>query len=267
MKKSLNKSKKPINWWRVARCGCWAGMILGAILYMRGQYFMGRFDPDLVIRSALATAPIQRAIVRQPFDFEYAGRSYIIEPVADYEISGLVVSHNAVGSITDAYHTKESVDFRDLCLVWGSNALSGVFRRMQFWSEPWSCHIRFHDSESAELFDPTGLSNNHLLAESAAVRATIESAHIGDQIRLKGILINYADQRAPQLKRKSSLVRDDQGDGACEVLWVTEAELLGKAPARWYHTQQVGLWTLVLSLIGAIALFLITPIERYRRFS
>jgi hypothetical protein len=250
--------------WRFLRWTLRFCLYVGLALYVSGKYVIGRFDEKLQIAKSVRTDPVQEAISEAPFFFSYGKDEYRIEPVASYDISGLIVTHNEVSSMTDAYHTSESVDFRDLCLVWGSNVGSGVFRRMTFWSEPWSCHTKANDQDAAMSFNPQQLSNNHLLSADPQVRKTIRSMQIGDQVRLQGMLIDYSPKWSPEQERKTSLIRDDTGNGACEVLWVESAQILKRGGTGWHFTRDVGFWLLVAAIVGGAVVFLAAPVNLYR---
>jgi hypothetical protein len=251
--------------WRLIRWALRICLYTGLALYCAGKYYMGRFDAALDIAKTVRVDPKQEPISEAPFFFSYGKDEYRIEPVASYDISGLIVTHNEIASITDAYHTSESVDFRDLCLVWGSNVGSGVFRRMTFWSEPWSCHAKPNDQDAAMSFNPDQLSNNHLLSPDPGVIKTIRSLQIGDQVRLQGMLINYAPKWSPEEERKTSLVRDDTGNGACEVLWVESAQVLKRGGTGWHSARDIGFWLLIFAVVGGAVVFFGAPVGLYRK--
>ena len=255
---------KPI--WQLLRWISRLGVLLGLGLYVYGTFFVERFDKHLVVEAPLLRDPQQEPTYEPAFPFEYQGHQYKIQPVASYEISGLVVTHNDISSIADAYHTSESVDFRDVCLVWGSNVTTGAFRGMEYWSMPWSCHFKPRDRSAMDDFDQAELSNNHLLAADEGIRNTIRSMRIGDQVQLRGKLINYWQADYPEFKRKSSLTREDTGDGACEVLWVEEATILRKGKTGWFRTQTLGQALLIGAVLMGIFVFLFAPLGSYRRF-
>ncbi len=50
-----------------------------------------------------------------------------MRPVADFELWGLVVSHNNPTAFYDIYHDRNSVDTRDLGVIWGENLRSADF--------------------------------------------------------------------------------------------------------------------------------------------
>ncbi len=246
----------------LARLGCLAGLAL----FIAGTFYVERFDQALSIHPELLQEPQQELNRDSTFPFEYRGHRYEVEPVADYLISGLVVTHNDISSIADAYHTSDSVDFRDICLVWGTNLTSGAFRNVEYWSMPWSCHFKPKNRHAYAAFNQAELSNNHLLAADETVRSAIEKFQVGDQIQLRGKLINYWPQGQPETKRKTSLTRDDTGDGACEVLWVEAASILRPGSTGWHQVQSFGKLLLTGSLALMIILFFVTPLGSYRRF-
>jgi hypothetical protein len=234
--------------------------LCGALFVLSRQYIHG-YPERSDIHPSVLQPPFQTDTDLKPFVFQYFGEKYLIEPVQEYEISGLVVSHNNVSSITDAYHTSRSVDFRDLCVVWGQNAKKDLLEQMEFWSAPWTCWTRAKTPNAAGRFFPDELSNNHLLARKNEVRERIKSARIGDQVRLRGYLINYRVQGSPDYFRKSSLVRDDTGNGACETIFVEEAEILKTTNSGWralYTTSR----TLSILLLVVLPILWILDIQR-----
>lgn len=195
--------------------------------------------------------PIQTPTADRAFIFEYLGDGYRVEPVANYRIWGLVVTHNDIHSFIDIYHDENSVDFKDLCVIWGDNIIDNVHKKFHFWSEPWTCFMQADDRADYQKFNRLQISNNHLLSDQDWIRQTISDVTIGDQIYLEGQLINYAPRNQPLQLRKSSLVRSDTGNGACEVMFVDDVKVLKKGNPIWhqrYHWSRVALKILLLGL-------------------
>ena len=74
------------------------GLCLLAWLNKGGLPAPAEIDP------ALLAEPRQEPTEREPFEFTHEGRTVRIRPVAEYELWGLVVSHNNIESIADIYH-------------------------------------------------------------------------------------------------------------------------------------------------------------------
>ena len=245
--------------WRETAIGLNLLILLFAVIWITGWFVRGSLPNPSVIVNALRSAPLQRETALKPFDFEYAKSSYVIEPLAEYDISGLIVTHNDPGGWGDIYHDDSSVDFRDLCLIWGSNLNSVIFENFEFWSEPWTCNARTYSDAAVQAFDLSALGNNHLLSADQEVQQTINSARIGDQIHLKGLLIDYYPPGMKEYGRRSSLTRDDTGNGACEVMYVQSAEILKRAPELGYAMFTWGKRMFFGSLLMRVIVVLLVP--------
>ncbi len=152
------------------------------------------------------------------------------------------MSRNNPRSIADSYHDARSVDTRDLCVVWGPN-LDVPLHKVSVKNTSWMCWVRWPRGVD---FAMDALSNNHLITDSASVRAAIEAVRPGDQIRVDGLLVNYAPEDQPDWKRTTSTVRNDDGNGACEVVFVDEITVLRRGTPTAYAAAAVGRWGLLL---------------------
>jgi hypothetical protein len=75
---------------------------------------------------------------------------------------------------------------------------------------------------------------------------------IGDQIRVKGYLVDYTTYKdgQPAGTRVSSEVRTDTGNGACEVLFVESFDVIRSTGQGWRLGLKIALGCLLLSLIA-----------------
>lgn len=216
------------------------------------------------ISADLSKEPEQIMDPQEPFVLNYRNDRYIIEPVATYDISGLIVTHNDITAFDDIYHSENDVDVRDLCLVWGSNVKDDVHLGAHYWSEPWACHYQPKSWQDARRFNNTKLSNSHLLVASERIRRQLLSLHPGDQVQLRGWLINYRDGDG-NLIRNSSLSRKDTGNGACETMFVEELNVLGRYRPGWWKIRGVTAKVALFSLLAFIATALYQPLYRHRK--
>jgi hypothetical protein len=206
----------------------------------------GAFVNHTAILPPLFQDPIQTPTTRPLFAFPYKGETYLVHPVAEYELWGLVVSHNNIHSPTDIYHDRSSVDTKDLCVIWGTNLTRDDFQQVAYWSEPWSCGFAV---PAHLLFFPDHVSNNHLITAEQRLRDRIDAIRIGDQIHLKGLLVNYSARRTPHAWRQSSTTRHDRGNGACEVVFVEAIDILQHGTPGWSTTYTLGWWSILLMLV------------------
>ena len=200
------------------------------------------------IHSDLLQPPQQTIIDREQFSFAYKGKQCLVEPVATYELWGLVVSHNNINSVADIYHDSTSVDTKDLCVVWGDNLESADYQRVAFKSGPWTCYFKYpHGVE----FRHHGLGNNHLITDNPGIRRTLGGVRVGDQVHLAGLLVNYQMDDWQGFWRRTSTRRDDTG---CEVVYLQEVEVLRRGTPGWYTVFRLGWITLLLLPVAYLVL-------------
>lgn len=227
------------------------GIVVTLVFWLTGALLAGRPPGPASLDSSLRAEPAQTPTSAAPFSFDYAGRTYQIEPVADYVLHGLVMSRNNPKSMADAYHDSRSVDTRDLCVVWGPN-LQIPLHRVSVHNSSWTCWVKW---PAGVDFDMTALSNNHLITDSDAVRAQIEAVRPGDQVRVEGLLVNYFPEDQPTWRRTTSTRRDDDGNTACEVVFVDSIEVLRVGTPVPYALAGIGKWGLALVLLLQVGLF------------
>ncbi len=98
-------------------------------------------DPDYYVGEPPA-APKQTKTRLRPFDTVVNEQRYRITPRFDYVLEGVVVSAHDADALDDIWHHDKWRDFlntRDLCVIWGDNLSSGVYQRMSFENDSWTC--------------------------------------------------------------------------------------------------------------------------------
>jgi hypothetical protein len=100
------------------------------------------------------------------------------------------------------------------------------------------------------------------LSDNEQVREIIRGVKIGDQVHLKGMLVNYAWASRPNWSRNSSTTREDSGRRACEVVFVDEFEVLKSTNASAHMILSLSVWLLVLSIVLKIATIALAPYFR-----
>lgn len=194
-----------------------------------------RLPPPGLIDGSLLADPVQSAEgVAPPFEIERKGVLYLVTPVFGYEIRGLVVSEHDSRAFTDLSHErwKDNLNVKDVCVVWGRNVATGVYRKMTFRNRDFTCYYSYPDSATGGLFTENCLSNNHLLAGDDRTARKVRMVRRGDQIRVRGWLASYERPGTP-FRRGTSTTRDDRGNGACETVYVTEFEVLRPGNPGW----------------------------------
>jgi hypothetical protein len=201
---------------------------------------------------ALQAEPLQEAEGRAPFTASAGGVTYTVRPLYRYEIRGLVVSRHDAGVWWDILHRKDWNDHLnvvDLCLIWGANLRNDAYRAIRFWSEVFTCNAGTDSAATWARFDENALSNNHLLASDRSLVQLLRRVRPGDQVAIRGYLAEYAHDHGRAFRRGTSTVRTDRGNGACETIWVTEAQLLREANRGWRALLPAGMGAMVLAVL------------------
>lgn len=234
-------------------------LALCLIFYIVSIFQLKKLPPQKDIHSDLFNDPIQGSgTVKEPFTFTYRGTEYGVNPLADYELWGMVVSHNDIKKWYNMYHDENSVNIKDLCVVWGENISSGIYQKMKFKNGEFTCYADWGNADKEEIrkFRNNNLSNNHLVASKEEVREIIREIRVGDQIHLKGILSRYGKIGIPEkYYRGSSLTRDDTGSGACETVFVEEMEILKRGMEFWYIAKNIALYCFFIIIALKFMLF------------
>ncbi len=224
-----------------------------------------QFPPPAFYDAARLADPVQTPTRRQPFKVESQGIVYTIEPLYDYQLDGVVVSLHDSDVFWDIYHFKDWKDFlnlRDLCVVWGGNVASGVFRDLTYHNTTWTCWVQARDAPTFQAFAQDQLSNNHLLAQDPALQAALKSAEIGDQVRFHGMLVRYSHDGGFQ--RGTSTTRTDTGNGACETIYLEGFEITRKSNPGWRLAYRLSVTVALISLLGLTVLFFLSPVRGLR---
>ena len=220
-----------------------------------------RWPSQDTLLTAVSTAPKQTPIDRPPFQERRHGLDYVITPRYRYDLYGLVVSRNDSASFADYYHDawKDFLNTGDLCIVWGQNVRSGVYRRVKYTSGSWTCYFELPadmDPSERSSFNGHELSNNHVLPANDQINRRILSVRRGDQIHFTGYLVDYAHQ-GDAWSRRTSTTRDDE---LCEIVYVTDFEVLRRANPGWRFVYALALPLVVISsILLAVRTFLAPP--------
>ncbi len=217
----------------------------------------GSFD------SRIAQPPRQAKTRVKEFDVEAGAQRYRIKPLYAYELDGMVVSMSHAHSFTDIYHAEwqDFLNLKDICVIWGENVRSAVYREMDFSNTTWTCWASWPNGTVRRRFSDDELSNNHLLADRPEVQRAILDARPGDQVRLRGYLAEYRNP-ANGFFRGTSVTRSDRGQGACETVYVDRFEIVREANPGWRRLFAISRWLAPLSLVAFVALLLVTPVRR-----
>jgi hypothetical protein len=227
-------------------------MLCGLLLMAAAWWLSGRLPPRDVLVSAVTEEPSQTPTAVAPFKVTAEGIEYGIKPVFDYDIAGLVVSRHDSATWWDYIHaaSHDHLNVADLCMVWGVNAGDAAYLDMSFSSGQFVCYFQAHSAASAQAQYFRALSNNHLLTADPSVSSRIAHLRVGDQVRLRGQLVEYTHHHGFEFHRGTSVSRDDTGNGACETVFVRDLQLLRASSRLDRNLMRAGLLALMAGLAG-----------------
>lgn len=147
------------------------------------------------------------------------GYTWMLEPKASYLVDGIVLSKKNYGSDWNAMLSP-----CDLALAWGQLVRTGLHKKCR-WSQSgrWYFWRYGQDFPFDNNFVARWSSNNHIIPANENLRAALARVAKGDTVRLRGYLVYVTGSNGKNVYQwQSSLSREDQGDGSCEVLYLTE---------------------------------------------
>jgi hypothetical protein len=162
--------------------------------------------------------PAQADTDRAPFHRSAGRREFDLLPRAEMEVAARVAG-------TERYRFDELAPLApvDAILTWGDLPEPPFAGRISYDQMArfylWSTHSRDLDLRYIERHS----ANFHLMPGSENVRRALVRLDVGDDARLRGLLVDVSDDSGRRFK--TSLTRNDTGAGACEILWVEEIQV------------------------------------------
>lgn len=162
--------------------------------------------------------PVQKRVRKPPIDTHVNGVDNRIQPRYAYELNAVVVSLHHSDTGWDYAHKAwgDHVNIMDLCVAWGDSVRSGAYRDVSFSNNQWECNWSYSAERAMKHFSNAQAANNYIVTDDPALAKALRNIKIGDQIRLRGYLVDYTiykDGRANGT-RVSSETRTDSGPGA-----------------------------------------------------
>ncbi|MDE2419956.1 MAG: hypothetical protein KGO49_02095 [Gammaproteobacteria bacterium] len=186
-------------------------VVICLVIYCALTSFMHRaiHHPDGLVLAA--HDPIQTDTTDTPFPF----KEYTIQPLADFVIDARVLS-------TERYYWDAGSDLVpvDLALGWGRMSDSAVIKQLKISQ---SGRFYFYQYNFPAPIPPEEMishsANMHMIPSTKAIESELKSVRVGQVVHITGHLVE-ATIPEKHWKWRSSLSRNDSGNGACELVWV-----------------------------------------------
>lgn len=111
----------------------------------------------------------------------------------------------------------------DLALGWGAMARPEIIEQFDIRQRGRFYFWRTQDYPIPRQEIISSSANMHIIPGSPEVFDALRQVRAGDTVRLRGYLVNV--DRPDGWRWRTSMIRTDTGDGACEIVLVTRAEV------------------------------------------
>ena len=158
----------------------------------------------------------------EPIDREIENGHFTITPVAEYRISGMVVSKETYSSNWDG-----KISPVDLTIVWGRLAEPEYDRYVTYsQGNRWYFYQYQPGSPFDNSFVISHSANNHIIPANENIHEAVKTIGKKDKVMLEGVLVNIkGTYKGQPVTWNSSLSRTDTGNGSCELFYVSKVRI------------------------------------------
>ncbi len=182
-----------------------------------GQPFAGEINVKLEPEQTPAEGA-KRVILKK------GGYTWMLDPKASYLVDGIVLTKKNYSSDWNAMLSP-----CDIALAWGQMVSTGLHRQCR-WSQSGRWYYWRYDKDFPfdNSFVAKWSANNHIIPASENLKRAVGKVSPGDTLRLEGWLVYVSGGNGKETYSwNSSLSRNDQGNGSCEVLYLTALTMKG----------------------------------------
>lgn len=160
---------------------------------------------------AADAAPAQRNLA--------AGPRFLVDGVGAQALAEYAIRARVLGTHRYRFGQSAALAPLDLALGWGRMTDPAVVSRLDIRQRHRWYLWRYDGDPPLPLREiETSSANVHAVPADAGVARALRGLKAGQQVALRGYLLELRDAQGWQWR--SSLTRDDTGDGACELLYV-----------------------------------------------
>ncbi|MBS0382435.1 MAG: hypothetical protein JSR56_08375 [Proteobacteria bacterium] len=147
-----------------------------------------------------------------------AYKDAILHPLAKFSLTARVLSRDDY-----RFDAESDLSPTDLAFGWGRMSDSAVLRKIDISQGNRFYYWRVQAFPIPRREIETHSANMHMLPANALVVHELKRVRVGDVVTLDGLLVE-ADKPGGW-RWRSSMARDDTGDGACEVVYVQDLHI------------------------------------------
>jgi hypothetical protein len=169
--------------------------------------------------------PKQTAPRAAPFSRSGWGGEFKFTPLAHYQVYGKVMG-------ADHYHFDwtSTIAPEDFCIVWGGLTEPKVLSQLKIRQDFRWCFWEYGENFPYDNgYIGRNMANTHIIPGSPAIGRAAGRVRVGDWVEMEGELVHVdGTVSGGTVNWTSSTSREDTGNGACEVMYVTSLHLRGR---------------------------------------
>ncbi|RMH55481.1 MAG: hypothetical protein D6679_11555 [Candidatus Hydrogenedentota bacterium] len=166
--------------------------------------------------------PIQTPVKNQkPYHVKIDEMEWTLVPVYRYRLRGILVSSKSYGGLFSDW--RGDLAPMDLAVVWGGLAKDRLYRRLS-WSQAnrWYYWSYGSDFPYDNRWIVKRSSNTHIIPANDEVLKRIKKIKPHQPVDLEGFLVKVQGRKgSKKYWWNSSTSRSDEGNGSCELMYVT----------------------------------------------
>lgn len=143
-----------------------------------------------------------------------------ITPKATFQLQGKVLMKRCYNDFNTKYYPC------DLAIGWGDMANPSFYGKINLSQSRrfWFFRYQYSDLDvrSQQIYHQA--ANMHIIPADSFIQDQVNKIKPGDIIRLSGLLVNIDDRDGHYWR--SSMVRTDTGNGACEIIYTQQLEII-----------------------------------------
>ncbi len=206
---------------RLPGVALWALALAACLLLACGPAPAGRDASPI----DTASDPAQEETGQAPFDLRRGGVDYHLTPKAHYALRGIVLGRSSY-----RFDGKHALAPCDVAMCWGALVEGRQYAQLH-WSQSarwywWRYDDSFgHDNDWVSRWS----SNTHIIPANRNLQRAAKGLAMGTPAELEGELVSVEwNEGGYRRWWNTSLGRTDQGDGSCEILYLTKVRQGGK---------------------------------------
>lgn len=181
-------------------------------LFIHRTFFAYKHPPGIVVKEP----PLQKDLKEEK---KWNHNGYLITALAEFEMTGRVL-------IAERYWSGREADLSpvDLTMAWCEASDTSLLEKIDFYKLERYYRYEWNDPSVDKNVLRENTANMHMIPATDSVSTLLKSVKREDLVHLRGYLIEARATDGWQWR--SSLTRSDQGNGACEVIWVENIRTL-----------------------------------------